>query len=299
MIAAAVSLVVGFTGRTLPVPRTRTRATIPPKACDDEDGLSPWELARADGLATIRFSLDGGHVTSWVCGGEEQLFLSDEANFIEGQMAIRGGVPICWPAFSERNPKAGKHGIVRASESWDIVEAGTEPDEFMVLEHEMVYLEVDPTSSAIVDYYYDEPVAAQVTEAVVVPATLRLRVEVLPSSLRMEMQVINGGGTPFTFSTVFHTYYQVHTMPVTIRGFRGKSGRKDGEPFTDEAAEVVVDGRLETQRLYQDVDGAVSWVTQSANVRSRSQDRWTPAPLHPVDPWTPAASWETQSANVR
>jgi len=102
--------------------------------------------------------------------------------------------------------------------------------------------------------------------------------------------VINGGGTPFTFSTVFHTYYRVHTMPVTIRGFRGKSGRKDGEPFTDEAAEVVVDGRLETQRLYRDVDGAVSWETQSAKGGAKQLTLTKSANLPDIVVWNVGAA---------
>jgi len=224
-------------------------------------------MPRQDGLAAIKFCLEGSHLTSWVCGGEEQFFVSGKADFVSDKLAIRGGVPICWPAFNERNLKAGKHGIVRTSPRWDIVAADTDPDgtPWMELEHETCYLEVDAATSAIVGYHYEEPTGAEVTDAAVVPATLRMRFEVKASSLRVEMHVTNGGCAAFAFSTVFHSYFSVNQMPVTVRGLQGKSGLKDGEPFTDDAEEVVVDGGLETQRLYQAVEGAVSWETTSAS----------------------------------
>ena len=174
--------------------------------------------------------------------------------------------------FNERNLKAGKHGIVRTSERWMIHGADTEPDgtPWMELEHEACYLEVQGTN-AIVGYHYDEPVAADVGEeaAVVVPALLRMKFEVKPTSLRMEMRVKQGEAA-FKFSTVLHSYFKVNQMPVTVHGLQSKSGLKDGQPFTDDAEEVVVDGGLETQRLYQDVQGEVSWVTQAADGGRRS-----------------------------
>jgi glucose-6-phosphate 1-epimerase len=269
MIAAATSLVGGFTGRMLALAFTRARSS-PPIACDGAD-LGAFELPRQDGLAAIKFCLEGSHVTSWVCSGEEQLFLSDEANFVPDKLAIRGGVPICWPAFNERNLKAGKHGIVRTSERWNIYAADTDPDgtPWMELEHETCYLEVDSKSCSIVGYHFDEPSSAQVAEAVVVPTTLRMRFEVKPSSLRIEMHVKNDGKTAFAFSTVLHSYFGVNQMPVTVRGLQGKSGFKDGEPFTDSDEEVVIDGSLETQRLYLGVEGAVSWESRAAGGGTR------------------------------
>ena len=265
VVAAAFGLVSGFTGGTSRPLTQRVRSA--PVASDSGLGLRDYEMPREDGLATIHFCMEGSHVTSWVCGEEEQLFLSKEAKFTAEKLAIRGGIPICWPAFNERNLKAGKHGIVRTSERWNIHAADTDPDgtPWMVLEHETCYLEVDPTTSKIVGYHYEEPSAAEVADAVVVPSTLKMRYEVKPTSLRVEMQVENGGDTAFDFSTVLHSYFSVNTMPVTVRGLQGKSGLKDGKPFTDAADEVLVDGDLETQRLYQDVDGAVSWETAAAN----------------------------------
>jgi len=261
VLALVSGLAVGFTGSAYPERRLRSPSPV---------ALGDFELPRQDGLAAIKFCLEGSHVTSWVCKGEEQLFLSETANFIPGKVAIRGGVPVCWPAFHDRNLKAGKHGIVRTSERWNIHAADTNSDgtPWMELQHDTCYLEVDPKTSSIVGYHYDEPAAAQVAEAAVVPATLRLRFEVKPSSLRIEMHVQNGGAVPFAFSAALHNYFGGE-MPVTVRGLQGKSGLNDGEPFTDGAESVVVDGGLETQRLYLDVPGAVSWESRAASGTKR------------------------------
>jgi glucose-6-phosphate 1-epimerase len=53
----------------------------------------------------------GAHVLSWTVQGTEQLYLSPTA-LLDGQAAIRGGVPVCWPQFADRGPGA-KHGWAR------------------------------------------------------------------------------------------------------------------------------------------------------------------------------------------
>lgn len=42
--------------------------------------------------------------------------MSEKADFVTGKTALRGGIPICWPAFNERNLRAGKHGFVHTSD---------------------------------------------------------------------------------------------------------------------------------------------------------------------------------------
>ena len=142
-------------------------------------------LERDDGKASLKFDLAGGHVTSWVCGGEEQLFMSKKAVFVAGETARRGGISICWPAFDERNPPAGKHGFVRTSDRWLVESFGFAPpveksssgvvlswwlarfgpantvgaggvpqDPYVVLRHPTIHLEVDDATSAITSFHF-------------------------------------------------------------------------------------------------------------------------------------------------
>ncbi|KAJ1450699.1 galactose mutarotase-like domain-containing protein [Pelagophyceae sp. CCMP2097] len=212
-------------------------------------------LQRKDGLASLSFYASVGHVTSWVCQGEEQLFLSEKATFVPGKSAIRGGIPICWPAFNDRHLPAGKHGIVRTSDKWT-AEAFDGEDPFVVLNHPTVYFDVSETKE-ISGYHFDEPAGVSV------PADLSLKVTLFPSSLRIDMTVVNLGESDFRFSTVLHNYFSVNAMPVTVKGFQGLSGLKDGLPFTDPAENVIVEGQTETQRLYA-TSKAISWETSAA-----------------------------------
>lgn len=209
-------------------------------------------------------------MTSWVCRGEDQLYMSKKASFEAGKTAMRGGIPICWPAFNDRNLAAGKHGIVRTSDRWAVEATGRDPprdpgaqkafDPYVVLAHPTVFFEVDAATNAIAGFSFERPGGA----ASAVPATLSLKLKLLPSALRVEMTVRNEGDVDFGFSTVLHSYFSVNEMPVTVRGFQGLSGLLNGAPFTDHDAAVVVGGETETQRLYPHVQSAVSWETKAA-----------------------------------
>ncbi|MCH5754687.1 hypothetical protein MMA59_22970, partial [Salmonella enterica] len=61
-------------------------------------------LTAPDG-ATATMSLNGGHLLSWQpAGAPEQLYLSPRSEYASGKKAIRGGVPVIFPQFSDRGP---------------------------------------------------------------------------------------------------------------------------------------------------------------------------------------------------
>lgn len=71
----------------------------------------PCIRIEADGASAL-IALHGAHVLSWIpADGRERLFLSERAAF-DGQTAIRGGIPVIFPQFSERG-LLPKHGFVR------------------------------------------------------------------------------------------------------------------------------------------------------------------------------------------
>ena len=69
-------------------------------------------VTAADG-ARFEAYLHGAHVTSWRAAGddEERLFVSAAAKFEDG-LAIRGGIPVCFPQFADQGPLP-MHGLVR------------------------------------------------------------------------------------------------------------------------------------------------------------------------------------------
>ena len=60
------------------------------------------------------FALQGAHLLSWKPAGEEEvLWLSNNTPFKQG-VALRGGVPICWPWFGPSAQQGlPSHGFAR------------------------------------------------------------------------------------------------------------------------------------------------------------------------------------------
>ena len=79
---------------------------------------TPWSAAE--------IYLLGAHVTHFQKNGEPPgLFMSRKSCFAGGK-AIRGGVPICWPWFGNRDGEPS-HGFARTTE-WQLVKSATAKD---------------------------------------------------------------------------------------------------------------------------------------------------------------------------
>ena len=146
-------------------------------------GLPAVHLRSPDG-AQATVLLQGAHVVSWVpAGDEEQLYLSPESA-LDGHTAVRGGVPVVFPQFSEMGPLP-RHGFAR-TRTWTLEEATVRGDHaFAVLT-----LQDDEQTRAVWPHAW----------------TLELTVSVDRRRLEMELAVINRGDTPFEFQAALHTY---------------------------------------------------------------------------------------------
>jgi len=151
-----------------------------------------------DDGAQAEVYLHGGHVASWKpANGEERLFLSNTSEFRSG-VAIRGGVPVCFPQFAGFGPLL-KHGFVRTL-PWSIRHGGA------------------------------NSIALQLSESA---ATLKLwphaftavlTVSIGAQSLLLEFEVTNTGDAPFEFTGALHTYFLVGDVRSTV--IEGLSGRR-------------------------------------------------------------------------
>lgn len=84
----------------------------------ERHGTPAIEVRTAASSATIH--LDGGHVTSWIpAGGEDVLWTSPTAHYAEGA-SIRGGIPLIGPWFG-----LGRYGTARPSHGWPRSSAGS------------------------------------------------------------------------------------------------------------------------------------------------------------------------------
>jgi len=135
----------------------------------------------------LRVLLHGAHVVSWVAAGRERLYLSPHSAF-DGQSAIRGGVPICFPQFNQRGPLP-KHGFAR-NLPWL---ADVPP----VLTQEAARMSLRLPASAATRQFW--PQAFELT------LTLELR----PACLQLTLNVHNNDVMPLNFTGALHTYLAV------------------------------------------------------------------------------------------
>jgi len=156
-----------------------------------EDGPGGLTRARiASGGATAEIYLHGAHVAAWQLAGAEHpvLFLSDKSQFTEGK-AIRGGVPLVFPWFADRQGglPGGMHGFARTL-PWEVAAAERRA------EGVALSLKLLPNQTTR-DLGFDHFVL--VYEVIV------------GEKLTLALEVENVGDSPLTFEEALHAYYSV------------------------------------------------------------------------------------------
>lgn len=144
--------------------------------------LSSPDHARAE------IYLHGAHLASWIpARGDEQLFLSRKSEFREGA-AIRGGVPIIFPQFSNMGPFM-RHGFARVS-AWEF--AGAEPVANNAVAATFRLRDSETTRKTWPYSFF--------AEFIVILGNDRLE---------MHFTVTNTDVQPFSFTAALHTYFRV------------------------------------------------------------------------------------------
>ena len=196
----------------------------------------PLVVLRSPDGATAEVHPHGAHVTSWrpAPGGEERLFLSARSRFGSGS-AIRGGIPVIFPQFSEEGPLP-RHGFARTME-WTpgpAVREGRDECATFVL-------------------------AASRRTRAIWPAEFRaeVKVRVGGNALTTSLTVANPGPEAFAFHAALHTYLRVEDVSqATLTGLHGVSFRESGDPkrlVPDAEERLRVTGELD--RVYVNAPG--------------------------------------------
>lgn len=181
----------------------------------------------ADGASAL-VALHGAHVLSWIpADGRERLFLSERARYAEGA-AIRGGVPVIFPQFSERGTGM-RHGFARVL-PWRFT--GTE------------------NGRATFELANDERTAHWPHAFLA-----RLRVGLSATALELALEVANNGDSAFDFTAALHTYLRVDALEdTTLTGLQGcdyEDSAAGGVLRREDNYDVRFDG--EVDRIYNDV----------------------------------------------
>jgi glucose-6-phosphate 1-epimerase len=189
-------------------------------------GLPATELQLPCGDRVV-VARHGAHVLSWVAGGRERLYLSPRS-VMDGEAAIRGGVPVCFPQFNLRG-KLPKHGFAR-NLPWTVNPAH--------LGNGAAYLVLSLNDSAATRQWW-----AQAFEA-------RLMVELKPGALQIELAVRNTDTQTLAFTGALHTYLAVSDVAQVC--LRGLGGRAEWDAVTDRHGSAAPELRFagEFDRVY-------------------------------------------------
>jgi glucose-6-phosphate 1-epimerase len=198
-------------------------------------GVPALAVQAPDGARAV-VTLHGGHVVSWVPSGsasDEQLYLSPRSSFTSGQ-AIRGGVPVVFPQFSDRGPLP-RHGFAR-TRSWRLVASRDAADGAAML---VLRLSDDDQTRAIWPHGF----------------ALELQLRLQGAALHIGLECRNTGSTDWRFSAALHSYLRVHDHETASVAGLGGHRYLDALDQQDKVQRVaLLPIRGEVDRVYAGVD---------------------------------------------
>ena len=219
---------------------------------------TPWSAAE--------LYLNGAHVTGFQKNGEPPLiFMSAKSYFAPGK-PIRGGVPICFPWFGNRDGEPS-HGFARSTE-WQLVKTAAAPDGKVTLNFALPQI---PGREAWKNLR---------TEFIVTVA----------DTLTMELIAANDScDETLVIENCLHTYFQVGDISaVTLTGLRDA-------PFDDFAAgdngvrkmenDAVLRIAKETNRVYPDNAATVEIIDEKLQRKIRVE-KFNSKSTVVWNPWT-------------
>jgi glucose-6-phosphate 1-epimerase len=199
-------------------------------------GLARVEIA-AQGVLGEMY-LHGAHVTSWKpAGAQEVFFVSPHSRWQDG-VAIRGGVPVCFPWFGDKadDPHAPAHGFVR-TKAWQLESIQRSNGAVSV----SMFTESDDSTRKW--WPFDFRLVHRAT---------------FGAELVLELTMINLGSTPLRFEEALHAYYNVgdatkaHVAGLDRTEYIDKT---DSYRKKTQQADVVITS--ETDRVYLNTAGVL------------------------------------------
>ena len=206
--------------------------------------------AGADGSAFV--AAQGAQVLSWQAGdGIERLYLSASTGGMthDGRKAvpIRGGVPVCFPQFSDRGPMV-KHGFAR-NLPW------------RMHDHALASLTMTLHDNDASRQHWPHAFDAQ------------LGVHLGPSSLEIMLNVTNTGSEPFSYMAALHTYLQVDDVRrIQLYGLQDllyQDATDNCTVKTQTEPGLPISG--EVDRVYLNTPGTVRMVEQDCTLLTLTQ----------------------------
>ncbi len=188
--------------------------------------------------STAEIYLHGAHITHFQKNGEPPLLFMSPQSWFEADKPIRGGIPICFPWFGNREG-GPSHGLARIL-AWELIETMAGPDGSLKVHLRLPQKSLGPEWSALKTEFI-----------VTVSDTLTMELVTTNTSADKALEV----------EDCLHTYFHVGDIgAVSITGLQGASyldnaAGGNGERKTDN--EAVLKIAKETNRLYLNTTSAV------------------------------------------
>ena len=218
------------------------------------------------GSSTAEIYPHGAHVTGFQKNGEPPLIFMSRKSWFEAGKPIRGGVPICFPWFGNRDGEPG-HGFARIA-AWELVKTSAAADGTVTLRFALPEI---PGREAWKNLR---------TEFIVTVA----------DTLTMELIATNDAcDETLEIESCLHTYFHVGDIgAVSISGLQGT-------PFNDNAAggngerkvenDPVLRITKETNRVYPDNTSAVE-IRDDSFKRTIRVEKFNSQSTVVWNPWT-------------
>jgi len=194
-------------------------------------GLECLHLSHGSG-ASLLIARYGGHILSWkTAEGRERFFLSERTVYAPGK-AIRGGVPVIFPQFSDHGPYP-RHGFARRM-TWSLVE-GVDPDAAL--------LELTDSAATLAEWPY--------------PFRLRLGAELSATELTLRLSLENTGPQAMPFHAALHGYLALAEVTATrIAGLAGRDFHNEVTKQRELDSDAAITLGREVDRAYCGAGGS-------------------------------------------
>ncbi|OZJ02313.1 hypothetical protein BZG36_04450 [Bifiguratus adelaidae] len=181
--------------------------------------------------------LYGATVTSWKVAGKERLFVSKQSKLDESK-AIRGGVPIAFPIFGQKEGiELPQHGFARISK-WEWLGVLTDSKDEVTVRFGLKDTQLTQAQRAAWPYSF----------------RLTYTVTLTANALATALTVKNEGEDTFEINALFHTYYAVkHISEVKISNLKGYKYIDKVTKGNDVENRDQITISSEVDRVYQNV----------------------------------------------
>lgn len=145
-------------------------------------------------FSRVTISTYGAQVLSYLPEGEVEdvLFLSEKAIYVQGK-AIRGGIPVCWPCFSDDDSgfELPAHGFAR-NQVWQVIATKLSEDGSVTIS-----LALGHTDATMAIWPYEFSLVLEV---------------VINDSLEIVLTTKNLSQESFTITQALHTYFNIRDI---------------------------------------------------------------------------------------